>query len=224
MRRTRANAPAFTLLEMLAALALMGLLATALSMSLSTGLRTRSRAEAAIGPTRAAALALDLLKQDLESAPPPRGILAGAFVGVDAKAEGSSEDGDTLVFCSAAENPGRMSVGIRKIELALVADEAGAGMTLKRRVTDNLLAQQTPTPTEETLCRNVAALNLRYFDGAAWQDAWDSTTAGNRLPVAVEAALTVRAPGRTLDGNATCKLTRLIALPCGVAAADASSQ
>jgi len=228
----------FTLLEMLVAMAMVSLLATALYMSLNGAMRARARAEAAIGPARSAALALETLKQDLEAAPPAKGILAGAFVGTDGVMEGSSGDGDTLAFYSVADDPERKKAGIRKIELMLETVEGEAGVSLVRAVTENLLAPQTPDPVKETICRKVAGLNLRYYDGASWQDAWDSTTMNNALPLAVEMTLTVytedgakEALSAAAQGsNATTassaiktrKLTRVMALPCG-ATAEAST-
>jgi len=235
----RAAARGFTLLEMLVALAMVGLLSAALYMSLSAAMRARSRAEAAIGPARAAALALEMLKQDLEAAPPPRGVLAGALVGVDSTMASDTAQGDTLVFYTTAEDAGQRKAGIRRIELLFEPADGEAGYALVRAVTDNLLAPQTPDPVKETLCRKVAAFNLRYYDGSSWQDSWDSTTTGNTLPLAVEAALTVYTPDgekealavSTRNSSATSasttamtyKLTRVMALPCGATPEEAPS-
>ena len=57
MQARRAQQTAFTLLEMLVALTLMGLLATGLYASLWTGLRAQRSVQAALKPVRAAGLA-----------------------------------------------------------------------------------------------------------------------------------------------------------------------
>lgn len=220
MIRRRTHRSAFTLLEMLVALALMALLAASLYASLHIGFRARARAEAAVAPVRAATLPLELLRRDIESAPPPTGILAGAFVGQDARADGSAEDADTLVFYSAVEDVGRDGPMIRKIELALTAADDGKDSALVRRVTANLLAPETPEPVEDTLCRNVMSFNLRYFDGSSWVDSWDSSTRENALPLALEVTLKIRNLDSVRTDADGYRLTRVFLLPCGVAPSD----
>jgi prepilin-type N-terminal cleavage/methylation domain-containing protein len=98
----------FTLLEMLLALAIMAVLSTALYASLHTGFDARSRAEASVAPTRAVAVALEMIGRDIASALPPTGILAGAFTGSDATGATASglngtggdrvQDADSLQF------------------------------------------------------------------------------------------------------------------------------
>jgi len=212
--RAKANS-AFTLMEMLVALTLIGILATALYSSLHIGFNARSRAEAAIAPVRTAALALELLYNDVASAVPPAGILAGAFIAVDETGEGSVEDADTLELCAIAGDGDRGAPGIRKIEFLLTSSEDDAETVLVRRVTANLLAPVTPEPDEDVLCRNVTSFNLRHFDGAAWLDSWDSTMQANALPVAVEVHIEVNDPGVAQVEGETHQLTRVFRLPCG---------
>ncbi|MFH0965930.1 MAG: GspJ family type II secretion system protein [Planctomycetota bacterium] len=209
---------AFTLLEMLVALALIGILAGSLYMSLRIGFLARRRAEETILPVRAAALALDLLGRDVVSTLPPTGILAGGFLGEDAELGSSGEDADELVFHAIVDASTDDGSGIRRIDFVVAQDEEGGGVLL-RRVTANLLAPTTPEPAEETICRNVKAFKLRYFDGSAWVDGWDSSLRENALPLAVEAELTLRrrdaTEGASDDGY---KLVRVFLLPCAVSA------
>ena len=205
----------FTLLEMLVALAIMGVLASGLYMSLHIGFRAQKSAERAIAPVRAGTLALEMLRRDLASALPPTGILAGAFIGEDAKAEISTEDADVLVFYSTIEDAGHGATGIRMIEFALTPTEDYSENILVRRVTANLLAPIAPEPVEEILCRNVKSLNVRHFDGAEWQDSWDSGLAGNALPLAVEVTLTLPNPDASpVDDAEGHAFTRVFLLPC----------
>ena len=73
----------------------------------------------------------------------------------------------------------------------------------------NLLASTIPEPVTETLCRQVVSFNLRYFDGSAWHDSWDSTTNDNALPAAVEVQLSILRP----DSETIYKMTRLFPIP-----------
>ena len=220
-RPLRRNA-AFTLMEMLVALGLMALLGTALYGSLRVGFRARKSAERAIQPVRALVLALELLRRDLESVPPPTGILAGALIGTDETAA-TGRDADMLTLYSHAEGAGGDGAPVRMVALALAESEDGTDTLLVRRVTDNLLAPTAPEPDEETLCRGVASLNLRYFDGAVWSDSWDSGLVDNALPVAVEVGLELRAPDSE-DGAAGPAGTRVFLLPCGGAPPDAGGR
>lgn len=61
----------FTLLELLIALAVAGIIAVTLAASLRIAFRARASAEAAVGPVRTAELALAMLKADIESTLPP---------------------------------------------------------------------------------------------------------------------------------------------------------
>ena len=215
----------FTLLEMLVALAIMGILATGLYMSLHIGFKAQKSAERAIAPVRAGTLALEMLRRDLASALPPTGILAGAFIGEDAKAEASTEDADLLVFYSTIEDAGRGATGIRMIEFALTPTEDYSENILVRRVTENLLAPITPEPVEEVLCRNVKSLNVRHFDGVEWQDSWDSGLAGDTLPLAVEVTLTLPDPDASPEDEAKGRaFTRVFLLPCGRAASGENAR
>ena len=223
MTRRADHRSAFTLLEMMVALALMAILSSGLYASLHIGFRARTLAEATIAPVRATMLALELLRRDIESAPPPTGILASAFVGQDAKAEGTAADADTLVFCSTAEDVAGDQPATRKIELALVPAAEGSDSILVRRVTANLLAPSTPTPVEEVLCRDVMSFNLRYFDGTAWVDSWDSGTRDNTLPIAVEARLKIRILDPAQPDADGYELVREFLLPCGSVPSDTST-
>jgi len=219
MRCSLCRRRAFTLIEMLVALALTAVLAGSLYMSLHISLGARKRIRAAVVPVRSAATALDLVQRDLYSALPPTGILAGAFIGTDDQAAVGGADGDSMEFYALADARG--GDGIRKIEFALVLSEDATDNTLVRRVTENLLAPETPEPTEEILSRNVTSLNFRYFDGTVWTDTWDSGAVDNILPAVVEAIIALRPEASDKGESETYKLTRVLMLPCA-AAPDAS--
>ena len=213
MVRRPAHRQAFTLLEMTVALALIAILALALYMSLHIGFDARKRAGEAIAPARATTVALELVRRDVESALPPTGVLAGAFVGQDG-ADSSGGGGDDLSFYADVQGAAGDQSRIRRIEFVVVPSGDGGDSVLVRRVTSNLLAPTTPEPVEETLCRNVMSFNLRYFDGSAWLDSWDSTTQDNALPLAVEADLRLRVSTSEDDEAGGYELVRVFLLPC----------
>lgn len=111
----RRAARGFTLLELLVALAMAGIIAVALYSTLRIAFKAQSSAHAAVEPVRTAELALSLLRADLEGALPAKSVsldgrqgsqtdasvvpstLAGPFLGTPAGGGGSGA-GDELEF------------------------------------------------------------------------------------------------------------------------------
>ena len=90
-------------------------------------------------------------------------------------------------------------------------------------MTTNLLAPREVEPEEQVLCRNVISLNLRYFDGDGWVDAWDSTADANSLPLAVEIDIEIAHNGKNGAANKEPQQRRLLqsfAIPCETAAQE----
>jgi prepilin-type N-terminal cleavage/methylation domain-containing protein len=216
------NTAAFTLLEMLVAMALVSVLSLAIYGSLRICFNAQRSAESALAPITAAAAAVALMRADLEAALPPTGLLAGEFVGEDE----AGVAGDTIRFhaCSgaadvrypgettvtgtgftlgsfAADQAGQKAAGdVQEVEYALEADENGEDYTLVRYVQTNLLTTTTREPEAQSICRNVVSFNLRYLDGSSWVDSWDSGQRENELPAAVEVSIEVtRRSDRDLD-------------------------
>jgi type II secretion system protein J len=210
---------AFSLIELLAAMALMAVLATALYGSLRIGFKARRSAEAAVEPVRRVQIALCLARQDIEAALPPKGILAREFYGTD-QVDNRGYDSDSLLFCTSNYKPypGETGCDIIQVELALVPSVVGINENvLVRRITTNLLASSSPEPIEEILCRGVKSFNLGYFDGYEWQDSWDSVLQGNALPQAVEITLTIETADtdtNTISQQQDYQFTRTFVIPC----------
>jgi prepilin-type N-terminal cleavage/methylation domain-containing protein len=198
----------FTLLELILAMGVVVALSAAMYASMAVAVRAKRSAEAAVGPSRAAAIAAEVVAQDLASALPPNGVLAGPFYGTTGAVEfySSAED--------APPTPERTDVlaeGIRRVRLEVSSETSPP--SLVRRVERNLLSEVQQTPADEVLCRDVRAFAIRYFDGTSWLEQWDSTTTDNTLPAAVELALTLPV-GASRPGE-TYNLRRVITLSCG---------
>jgi prepilin-type N-terminal cleavage/methylation domain-containing protein len=217
MNRPR-RATGFTLLELLMATAIMAVLSLTLFSAMRTGFKARDRALATVGPARATEIAMDMVRRDLESAMPPKGVISNAFLGDEGfETRGTSE----IRFFTVGKTPplstdstnggggiggamGGVKIGSRApaawdrndptqfggIERVDLLVRADG--TLVRRVTRNLLAPTEPTPEEQLLCRGVSMFRVRYFDGQQWADDWDSTQYGDTLPMAVEVSMEVK--------------------------------
>jgi general secretion pathway protein J len=212
----------FTLLEVILAMLLASLLAVSMYGAMHVAFGARKTAMTASDPLRAVSIAADLVRHDLESVPPPTGILAGPFQGTHS-AGPSGSDNDTLTFYSIASDPSAsnpqnatqdnpLSDGIRKIELGVRTDMQPPALV--RHVTRNLMPGQEAKVEEEVLARDVRGLSLRYFDGTNWQEDWDSTVVGDVLPVAVAITVELNDPDHPAPQPSARKTTRMIALSC----------
>ena len=218
---------AFSLFEMLLALALISIVAASLYGSLGIAFRARRSADRVLREAAALQFALELLRPDLESAAPPKGVLAGAFIADDATADGGY-DADTLTFYAIrapATADDAVGCDVQRIELTLQDDDGQDGRrNLVRRVTTNLLATKATDPAEEVLCRGVRSLNLRYYDGLEWLDAWDSSTLAGELPLAIEVTLRVETSGAASSDDEPPSLTRVFLVPSVAGGADGSDR
>lgn len=210
---------------------LMVVVAAGLYTSLYTGFKARRSSERAVTPLITLQAALDMFAQDVRGAVEPNTTLAGPFEGVNDR-DGSSRATDSLTLCTSHHqingDTTRITCGVGLIELALVEDQDADTYNLVRYVTDNLLATETTDSVQEILCRNVRAMNLRYFDGSGWNDEWNSEDHLDALPLAVEMTLELEPSQEVLDEikttsrydrdylDAIPKLTQVITIPCAV--------
>jgi prepilin-type N-terminal cleavage/methylation domain-containing protein len=205
MRRTPQG---FTLLELLLSVVMTAIIAASLAASLYIAFRARISAQQAVEATRAVDGVGDVVSRDLANALPPSqttGALAGTFIGAI----------DSLDFyCTGQESKANVQGDCKHVQYAVVPNATNASRNdLVRYVTTNLLSPTLLDPTQETICRGVQSFSLGYFDGANWNDTWDSSQQTNSLPVAVQLTL-VLLPSRP-DAEAI-QTVRIIALPCGV--------
>jgi prepilin-type N-terminal cleavage/methylation domain-containing protein len=217
---------AFTMLELLVAMALMVVTASCLYTALYTSFRAKRSAMSAVEPTSLAINAIELIKQDTYGVLPPVGTLAGTFLGNDSLgANGVDTDSLELYTTHIYSENDHPVGGLGKIELLLEEDTDydRENYRLVRRITTNLLSPRAVDPEEQVLCRNVKSLNLRYFDGDNWLDEWDSTADANSLPLAME--IDIQVLYNTKSSNKESQTRRLIqsfAIPCGGAAQEES--
>lgn len=199
-RRQRAvlacAAAGFTLLELLLAVAITGIVASVLYASLAIAFNARDAATQEVERVQGARMAMQIIQGDLENAARPVGILAQAMVGQN-ETNATSQPADTLRYITTQRMmPAGPTMGdLVRVELVLAEDPDAQdaaheqGKVLLRQVQRNLLASVEPVPTAQILLRRVHAFNVRYYDGSDWQDTWDSDQQGNELPVAIELTL-----------------------------------
>ena len=186
---------AFTLIEVLLALAIMSVITVALFASLHVAFKARDRSEAALEPVRTSEAVMELVRAELESALPPRGKLVGAFVGTSWQA-GNGLDDDELTFYATTTAPaGVFAPGdVKQVQLRTLVEQTTGRRVLVRRVVSNLLSPVLVEPDDEILCRGVASFDVIYYDGLQWWTTWDSTYERDSLPVAVQVTLQLDPP------------------------------
>lgn len=101
MNRPGVTSRAFTLLEVLVAMALVSLVAGAMYTSLHVAFKARQSTVKSLEPITAARVAMDQVVRDVQAMLPPVGVMTGAMLGQDARND-QGFDADTLSFYNAA--------------------------------------------------------------------------------------------------------------------------
>lgn len=192
MSPAKPHAPAFTLLEMLIAMALLGIV-VASSVTVFRGVaQSWQRGEVRSQRYQNARAIVDVVGRELASAlsPASRGWLVGLAAN------------DTPLK-SGAVGPSLFCVTL--IPGLAPAETAEVGYWL--RASDHMLMRHLQAipdgdprtaDQDEPLGTHVSAWSLAYFDGTAWQDRWDSREGApqqGRLPKAVRVGVTVQDAG-----------------------------
>lgn len=208
------NHRAFTLLELLLAIAITAILAATVYASLMVATHTRERAAEAVGKDRALTLAMDLIRRDLQAAPPPTGTMAGAFIGED----DNTIDTVSFTTTNAYLPPNDRLSDLINVNLLLIEDvysEDSRSMMLVREITTNLLSATTTEPQIQVLARGITGMDLAYSDGADWLDDWDSTQHDNTLPLAVKITLYHATDDPIAYNSEDEQISLIVMLPAG---------
>jgi type II secretion system protein J len=198
-RPTRHAVRAFTLVEMLLALAISAIVLTAIGGVLFGATRLRERTSEALEAALPENQALSILRLDLLGAVGPSNVLQGDFLC------GSPNVGTKMGLSAAQGNAGLdffTSTGvinddepwgdIQEVYYQLVdpTDRNHAlGHDLVRNVNRNLLATATVTPEVQWLMGNVQSVQFECFDGTQWRPNWDTSNGDTNLPMAVRVTI-----------------------------------
>ena len=189
----------FTLLEILSATMISAILLGALYAVYNGALKLRQKNYGSMEAGLPRAYAAEIMDRDFRNMLPPVGILAGAIIGETSEQNNTRYDRAEFFASTGAVTDKEPWGDIQKVEYYLADSEEGdtegdekngkPSKDLVRAVTRNLLASTTEGPIETRLLKGVRSLTIAYYDGAVWQDSWDSTTLDNALPKAVNISI-----------------------------------
>lgn len=209
--RPHRETPGFTLLELLLALSLMALLIGGAYEVLAVARRAQSRAEEEGQLAHVARACMDRMRKDIQSlVQEPSPFNNGLYAEDGETGFTDVHPSDWLVFLTASnlpriaetvedpDNPDPdTAADLVEVEYALktTGDEPFRGLVrrVKRRL-NHALTQEEDAWAEEEIAEEVLGLNLRFFDGTEWLDAWDTSQVEEdpespAYPVAVEVSL-----------------------------------
>jgi prepilin-type N-terminal cleavage/methylation domain-containing protein len=217
---------AFTLLEMLIAIAITAML-VAVAVQAHLGIqRAQTHAAAGLGRDRTAEILLDRLERELQgtilvikSADEDRLGHPYLFIGADDATEGRAAD--ALHFVT--RSPARSGFAQPAPGLALVSyaarsdDDLGLVLLREERPLPRSLATQISLGEGEVVADDLAQFDVRYLgEGEGrWRDRWDSTSISmlDQLPVRLEIAVQLyeqTSEGERIEGP---EHRRLFAIP-----------
>jgi len=217
VRRTRASASGFTMIEMLAVMLLIGILVSAVASFYIQLSRESNGAADATRTARRSVAALDRIARDLEGA-----VLVRKPDALDpldhpwlfyAEQAGGGEGADRLRFTIRSHRP---RAGARhESDLAVVAyglrEEPDGGLALVRWISPRLpegLDRRVPLEEEDgaqVLVDGVLDFGVRFqSEEGDWRETWDSSSLddSSQLPRVAEIHLALEEEGATLDETA----------------------
>jgi general secretion pathway protein J len=174
----------FTLLEILLAIAILGLMTAMVSLSLSGTFRLRDVMQDNGGRDHMARASLAILTDELTLG---RTLRGAPWIGRNGDADG--RPADMLSFVTAGHLRSRPDARESDIGRILYARQ---GASLVRYALPNPYVTDLQRVEQTELATGVTALNFRYYDArlATWLDEWDGVKK-NGLPAAILIELTL---------------------------------
>jgi prepilin-type N-terminal cleavage/methylation domain-containing protein len=217
------RARAFTLIELLLAIAIFSIVLVAMNMVFYAALRLRNKTAEAFDEAVPLQRAVSLIQHDLANLVPPGGILSGTLQSTPTYGMTSSSNNSAQANMGSATtmipimgaiqsspffftSTGVINDSLPWADLQQVAyvlmqpTNQTIGKTLVRCVTRNLLPAAAPDqPEEERLLDGVQDIAFQYFDGLQWETTWDTTLTTNTLPLAIKVQIQMAVrPGQFL--------------------------
>jgi type II secretion system protein J len=189
------NRHAFTLIEMILAIGVAAIVLIAINAVLFAALRLHQATADMVDAASPVDQTVTFLRRDLQCCVTPTNgttkVLSGDFRVGNVTSLGVAEPVAIEMFTATgalSENAPWADIQRVTYELKPPADPTATGQDLIRSVTRNLLATSTPAVDDQLMLSGVASIKFSCYDGAQWQDTWDTTGAtsvNTNLPLAV---------------------------------------
>ena len=186
---------AFTLIEMVLAIGVAAIVLIAVNTVLFAALRLRDTTADAVDAATPVDQAVTFIRRDLECVMTPTNgtskVLSGSFRAGNISSAGVSESVAVEMFtATGALSANSPWADIQRVtyELKQPNDRNAVGRDLYRSVVRNLLTLTTPDVQDQLMLSGVQDIKFTCFDGATWQDTWDTTgltSTETNLPLAV---------------------------------------
>ena len=176
----------FTLIEVLIAVALSGIVSYMVFSSLYT---TKSLFNRSVSKTEAiqqVRYAMATISKDVQNVLRSSGV---SFVGVDRsrKTSGDSfEDNDCIYFSAISKNPVNRCIdkdSVDTVKFRLDNGSNGDTLFLKREVFSNYLSNEKAS---RTLASEVKGLNFRYLKDNKWYNVWNRKSLPNAVEITIK--------------------------------------
>ena len=189
------NQRAFTLIEMILAIGIAALALLCASAVLFSALRLRDATTGIVDASQPVEQTLTYLRRDLQCCVTPTNgtskVLSGSFrAGNGIDSVGVSDPVTVEMFtATGALSQNAPWADIQRVTYGLKnSTDASGRRDLYRTVMRNLLSTATPEVEEQLMLPGVENLRVSCYDGAQWQDTWDTTSTSTlytNLPLAV---------------------------------------
>jgi len=189
------NRRAFTLIEMILAIGVAAIVLIAINTVLFAALRLHAVTADTVDAASPIDQVVTFLRRDLQCVVTPTNgtskVLSGDFRVGNVTSLGVAEPVAIEMFtATGALNANTPWADIQRVTYGLKppANRSAAGQDLIRSVARNLLSVTTPEVADQLMLSGVASIKFSCYDGAQWQDMWDTTgvmSVNTNLPLAV---------------------------------------
>ena len=184
----------FTLLEVLIAVVLLGILSAALYGSYFGVLRARDRAASGMESRRELGATLDLIRREVSSARFNRSDKRLRFVVEDRDSFGTQSSTLELTTLVPTTGQSRKESGIVTVAYRMAEKNKKRILTRQER---DLFSEDT-TIFAYPQMEQITAFLVECYDGSKWVKSWDSTI-NKRLPIRVRVTVQIEDEGKTVE-------------------------
>ena len=187
----------FTLLEILIAVVLLGILTAAVYGSYFTVLRARERASVGMEARRELGGTLDLIRREFAAAAYSRGEKRLRFVVEDRDHFGKPASTLELTTLAPASSPGRKESGLIVVRYHMVDRDQQRILTRREQDIYFEFADAKGYPQME----RISSFLVECYDGSKWVRSWDTALNGS-LPKMLRISVQVEEDGRQVEFSA----------------------